>query len=190
MKPETNQHDLGFSSSNLFNFAKQRIKKLASSNPLYETFGRCFSIKHGCLGFSSFFRWQRPGLQAWKCVGKNSDEQMRSYHVQQVNKNLWKFHGFFAKKKNVWGKFGQKVPLLVMRFPLDDAFVVCVFPKTQKREVNMFVYKKHHSPVHSCYFYGFYPSSHNHGSEKWFPPIVVSSPFGVIFHFHDYGRIG
>jgi len=29
-------------------------------------------------------------------------------------------------------------------------------------------------------------SSHNHGSEKWIPSILVS--FIVIFNFHDYGR--
>ena len=34
-------------------------------------------------------------------------------------------------------------------------------------------------------------SSHNHGSEKWVPPIVDTFRYlstGAIFHFHDYGR--
>ena len=34
------------------------------------------------------------------------------------------------------------------------------------------------------------PSSRNHGSEKWVPPIVVVTfqAFPAISHFHDYGR--
>ena len=31
-----------------------------------------------------------------------------------------------------------------------------------------------------------YPSSHNHGSDKWFPPILRFLSFGVVFHFHDW----
>ena len=36
----------------------------------------------------------------------------------------------------------------------------------------------------------FYPSSHNHGSEKWVPPIVAAfqTHHTSIFHFHDYER--
>ena len=36
-----------------------------------------------------------------------------------------------------------------------------------------------------------YPSSHDHGNEKWGPPIVVTFqiyPLSSIFHYHDYGR--
>ena len=35
-----------------------------------------------------------------------------------------------------------------------------------------------------------YPSSHNHGSGKLVPSILVSLSFKVIFHFHNYGRKG
>ena len=47
---------------------------------------------------------------------------------------------FLSQKKIVFGKFGQKVPLFVLSFPLDDAFVVCVFHKNEKKgEANIFV---------------------------------------------------
>ena len=62
---------------------------------------------------------------------------------------------FLSQKKIVLGKFGQKVPLFVLSFPLDDAFVVCVFHKNEKKgEANIFVWKKHHSCL---VIFGFYP---------------------------------
>ena len=36
-------------------------------------------------------------------------------------------------------------------------------------------------------FWG-YPSSNNHGSEKWVPPIVVRFQIQPFFHFHNCGR--
>ena len=36
-----------------------------------------------------------------------------------------------------------------------------------------------------------YISSHNHGTQKWIPPVVVTFQiylFSSMFHFHDYGK--
>ena len=36
-----------------------------------------------------------------------------------------------------------------------------------------------------------YTSPHNHGTQKWIPPVVVTFqiyPLSSMFHFHDYGK--
>ena len=33
-----------------------------------------------------------------------------------------------------------------------------------------------------------YPSSHNHGSEQWVPPMVVTYQTQLFFHLHDYAN--